>query len=560
MKLPFPWLASMLLVTGFIQAQSLDIQVELMNQIGTDTSRKGDLISGRVISPPQLQGDVLEGRITESRSGAKLGGKSVFSFTFDTLRHAGSTIPISSQFKSAINSKGRQDVDEEGRIVRRGTGNVAKAAGGTGLGAMIGGIAGGGKGAAIGSVIGAGASIAMVQIAADAPNIRFAPGSRLLIEANARSGAPLSTLTAAPSTPVNAPAQPAAAPAAAQPVTTASASPAPAPPTPPQQAAGSGATPQPEFKSLSPAFVPGEKTLFYDDFTDMSAGDAPPHFKVRGAAPDLQAAGAVRQLLVTANGTLTPNLTELPKNFTFEADLKYDGVKRANMTLVLFSNAKEVFHLATYAGPALLDLVASVRSPYQELGRKRLPMGWNDVVRFALWVQNGRMRIFVNGEKQLDFNQVDLPPVTKVDFLNSSAIPGQSIGYRMVRFAESAPDFSQTIGSSGRYVTHGILFDTGSDRLKPESAAVIQIIAKGLETNPNLRLRIEGHTDSVGNADQNLDLSRRRAEAVKTVLSAQFGIDASRLTTAGMGATKPLETNDTPQGRSQNRRVEFVRQ
>ncbi|MGJ5818327.1 OmpA family protein [Paludibaculum fermentans] len=561
MKQPFTWLASMLLFTGCIQAQSIDIQVELMNQIGTDTSRKGDLISGRVIAPPQLQGDVVEGRITESRSGAKLGGKSVFSFTFDTLRHGGSAIQISSQFKSAINSKGRQDVDEEGRIVKRGTGNVAKVAGGTGLGAMIGGIAGGGKGAAIGSVVGAGASIAMVQIAADAPNIRFAPGSRLLIEANARGGAPLSTLGAAQPVAASAPAQPAAAPVAAQPVATATTA-MPASQSAPQPAAvnAPGATPQPEFKSLTPAFVPGEKTIFFDDFSDMAPGDAPPHFKVRGASPDLQAAGAVRQLLVTANGTLTPNLTSLPGNFTYEADFKYDGVKRAIMTLILFSNTKEVFHFVTYAGQDQLDLVASMRAPYQELGRKRLPMSWNNVVRFALWVQNGRMRIFVNGEKQLDFNQVDLPPITKVDFVNSNSFAGQSIGYRMIRFAESAPDFSQTLSASGRYVTHGILFDTGSDRMKPESAAVIQTIAKGLETNPNLKLLIEGHTDSVGNAAQNLDLSRRRAEAVKGVLAAQFGIDAARLTTAGLGATKPIDSNDTPQGRSQNRRVEFVRQ
>ena len=134
----------------------------------------------------------------------------------------------------------------------------------------------------------------------------------------------------------------------------------------------------------------------------------------------------------------------------------------------------------------------------------------------------------------------------------------QSLGYRTVRFAESTPDFSQVI-ASGRFVTHGILFDTASDRLKPESAPVIQSIAKGLETNPNLRLLIEGHTDSVGNAAANLDLSRRRAEAVKSVLVAQFKVDAARLTTAGLGATKPIDSNDTPQGRSQNRRVEFVK-
>jgi outer membrane protein OmpA-like peptidoglycan-associated protein len=153
-----------------------------------------------------------------------------------------------------------------------------------------------------------------------------------------------------------------------------------------------------------------------------------------------------------------------------------------------------------------------------------------------------------------------MPPITSVEFANEVSGVNQSVGYRMVRFAESTPDFSQVIASSGRFVTHGILFDTDSDRLKPESAPVIQAIAKGLGTNPNLKLLIEGHTDSTGNAAHNLDLSKRRAEAVKAVLAAQFSVDAARLTTAGLGSTKPIDSNDTPQGRSQNRRVELVKQ
>jgi outer membrane protein OmpA-like peptidoglycan-associated protein len=64
----------------------------------------------------------------------------------------------------------------------------------------------------------------------------------------------------------------------------------------------------------------------------------------------------------------------------------------------------------------------------------------------------------------------------------------------------------------------------------------------------------------VGTAAQNLDLSKRRAEAVKAVLVSQFKVDPARLTTAGLGQTKPIDTNDTPQGRAQNRRVEFVKQ
>lgn len=322
-----------------------------------------------------------------------------------------------------------------------------------------------------------------------------------------------------------------------------------------------GPATQPEMTTLKSTFVPGEKTVFYDDFTDMTAGDAPPHFKVRGAAPELKAAGDIRQLTVTQRGTnLTPNLTALPKNFTFEAELKAENIRRVLVNLSLFAGAKEVFQLTTQAMPGETLLAASLRAPYSELGRKRFPTNWNEPVKLAVWIQNGRLRVFLNGEKHLDFNQVDLPAVTRVELNHELSGTDQSIGYRSVRFAESTPDFSQVISSTGRFVTHGILFDTASDRLKPESAPVIQSIAKGLETNPNLRLLIEGHTDSVGNATANLDLSRRRAEAVKAVLVAQFRVDAARLGTAGLGATKPIDSNDTPQGRAQNRRVELVKQ
>jgi len=232
---------------------------------------------------------------------------------------------------------------------------------------------------------------------------------------------------------------------------------------------------------------------------------------------------------------------------------------REATNLILWAGNKQILQFLTSAMAANADMVVSLRSPYQELGRTRVKADWAQPAKIALWVQNGRLRAFLNGEKLLDFNQVEMPVIAKVELDHFFTGANQFLAYRMVRFAESTPDFSQVIASSGRYVTHGILFDTGSDRLKPESAPVIQSIAKGLETNPNLRLLIEGHTDSAGNAAANMDVSRGRAEAVKCVLVAQFKIDAGRLTTAGMGATKPIDTNDTPQGRAQNRRVELVK-
>ena len=326
-----------------------------------------------------------------------------------------------------------------------------------------------------------------------------------------------------------------------------------------QTAAPAGSA-QPEMTTLKSTFVPGEKTIFYDDFTDMGAGDAPARFKVRGAMPELQEGGGIRQLGVKQRGSLFPNLTALPKNFTFEAEVKLDGVKRLLANLILYSANKDKLQLLTQATATEVQFIASLRNPYSELGRVRFPMNWSEPAKIALWVQNGRLRVFLNGEKRLDFNQVELPAIDKVEIAHDFYGADQTLGYRTVRFAESTPDFSQVISSSGRYVSHGILFDTGSDRLKAESAPVIQAIAKGIETNPNLKLLIEGHTDSVGNAAQNLDLSKRRAEAVKAVLVTQFKMDAARLTTAGLGATKPIDSNDTPQGRSQNRRVEFVKQ
>ena len=322
-----------------------------------------------------------------------------------------------------------------------------------------------------------------------------------------------------------------------------------------------GGVQQPELTVVKADFMPGEKTIFYDDFTDMAAGDAPSRFKVRGPAPELRVGGAIRQLTAVQTGSLFPNITSLPKNFTYEAEVQFENLSNARTALILYSSQKEILIWWIYAGPKQTQIVVAVKNHTEELARKSIPINWSQPAKIALWVQNGRVRAFINGEKHVDANQVELPEINRVEIL--SLIAGganQAVGYRSVRFAESTPDFSQVISASGRYVSHGILFDTGSDRLKPESAAVIQSIARGVQASPGLKLLIEGHTDSVGNADQNLDLSRRRAEAVKAVLISQFKVDASRLTTAGLGATKPIDNNDTPQGRSQNRRVEFVKQ
>jgi OmpA-OmpF porin, OOP family len=548
MKFKLMWLA--FLLAGIAQAQEMELQVELMNRVGTETNRKGDLVSARIISPSGFQGSVLEGKIAESKSGAKSGGESILDIDFDVLRHNNAVTPINSKIKSVGNSKGQMNVDEDGRVISRAASTNKGSSGTGGLGRAIGGIAGG-RASRIGAAADTAAST-LSRVSANAPNIRFDPGAKFVVTASTRSGPALATLASGRPTATSAPA-PTVSPApavAAAPATT-------VPATVQQTAAGSA---QPNFTSLKDEFMPGENTIFYDDFTDMAAGDAPPHFKVRGASPDLMASGNARQLTINAKGILTPNLTSLPKNFTYETVVKIDTKGRSDFTVMFISKGKQILHWWMSAQANRLDLIASLRAPYSELGRKRVTVNLDQPVKLALWVQNGRMRSYVNGEKALDFNQVEMPPIDSVEIDNSVLGAGASFGYRLVRFAESTPDFSQVIAGSGRYIARGILFDTDSDVIKPESAPVIKQIAKGLETNPNLKLLIEGHTDSVGDAAHNMDLSKRRAEAVRSVLISQFNVDASRLTAAGLGSTKPVDTNDTPQGRAQNRRVELVKQ
>ena len=118
----------------------------------------------------------------------------------------------------------------------------------------------------------------------------------------------------------------------------------------------------------------------------------------------------------------------------------------------------------------------------------------------------------------------------------------------------TAGDLAEALKSKGSVTVRNILFDTGKATIKPESAGALAVIADALKSDGTLKVEIQGHTDNVGAAAANLKLSQDRAAAVKAYLVQTGGIAAGRLTTAGLGDTKPVGDNTTEEGRGQNRR------
>jgi OOP family OmpA-OmpF porin len=124
----------------------------------------------------------------------------------------------------------------------------------------------------------------------------------------------------------------------------------------------------------------------------------------------------------------------------------------------------------------------------------------------------------------------------------------------------NAESLAGDINRTGHASVYGIYFDTGKADVKPESDEALKEIGKLLQEHADLKLYVVGHTDNQGAFDLNMDLSRRRGDAVVKVLMEKYGVGAARLRASGDGPTAPVASNDTEDGRAKNRRVELVKQ
>lgn len=174
-----------LLAATLCAQDKFTVRAQLTSSLNTKTNKPGDKITAEVLSPDEHKGAFLNGQVKEVKSGGKLKGTSVLSFAFDTLVKDGQETPVQAKIESVVNSKGKENVDEEGRIVktRNNLPAVAVAAGESAIG---GGILRGRKGAAIAAGAGAAAALIVVQFAVDGAEASFDSGSQFELSVETR--------------------------------------------------------------------------------------------------------------------------------------------------------------------------------------------------------------------------------------------------------------------------------------------------------------------------------------------------------------------------------------
>ncbi|HEY8379014.1 MAG TPA: OmpA family protein [Nannocystis sp.] len=134
--------------------------------------------------------------------------------------------------------------------------------------------------------------------------------------------------------------------------------------------------------------------------------------------------------------------------------------------------------------------------------------------------------------------------------------PDEPEVYNQIADSDGCPDEVPKALQKFAGVLQGIYFDVDKDTIKPRSKPILDRAVKILKQYPDTRWRIEGHTDSDGDRNHNMDLSQRRAESVLRYL-VEHGIDPSRLEAQGFGPDEPIDTNETKKGKARNRRIEF---
>jgi OmpA-OmpF porin, OOP family len=329
-------------------------------------------------------------------------------------------------------------------------------------------------------------------------------------------------------------------------------------------------------------FVPGNTLIFEDNFEQDALGDFPAKWNTNGSGKIVTIDNVPGKWLeVVHNSIVNPVLDKtFPENCTIEFDLFLQTQGDLSTPHIHFglTPVKDILKENLYYRDKFFVNVFR----YSERDGKGVEYGLketignksdfplasyvNNVLHVSMAVNKTRIRVYFGETKLIDLPRALTPEMRNNFFLNNVyVIPASQLGLLVsnIRIASAETDarslLIKDLMEKGKAVTSDILFDVDKDVIKKESFSIIDQFGDALQKNPSLKIRIVGHTDADGAAAYNLDLSKKRAAAVKEYLMINQGIDGSRIVTDGKGATQPVAENNTDSGKAKNRRVEFVK-
>jgi OmpA-OmpF porin, OOP family len=317
-------------------------------------------------------------------------------------------------------------------------------------------------------------------------------------------------------------------------------------------------------------FVPGEKVLFREDFSRDRVGNFPRRLEFLNGNAEVVSWNDGRWLRVTEWVAFAVPLPEvLPERFTleFQVTLPWWGMIVYGGPDGALGEGEVAAWNKRHHFLKLDCCEVGVSGPGGEGGSVKDARGLFDVGDAGIDGRLFDVRIQVDGRYiKMYLDEQRLANIPNADFKRTNklhfevrASSQNAVMFGNLSINAGGLDMYDALMADGRVVTQGILFDIDSDRLRPESTPTLREIAEMLRAHPDLKISIEGHTDSSGDAARNQSLSERRAAAVQQYLTGTAHIAADRLGSHGFGSSRPVAENETPEGRQQNRRVELVR-
>jgi len=327
---------------------------------------------------------------------------------------------------------------------------------------------------------------------------------------------------------------------------------------------GAGGVPPADFSTADANvnFVAGEDVLVMDDYFADNVGDFPRQFSLISGSFEIIEWNGERYVRALSGGMFAIPLPQtLPEQFTVEYSV---NLPHGNAYARLMPGRSIFGPDRHYKGSAVsMEHSRGGVRPIGGVGPSALASYDASLVRDAIapvrvMADGEHMKVYLGDDRIANIPNAVFPRSDTLFLAVGSATADKPVLIGSIRIAGGGRDLYDRLAESGRVATQGIYFDVNSATIKPESAATLEEIGTMLQDHPNLRISIEGHTDSDGDDAFNMDLSDRRAAAVRDYLVADYGIDGSRLESVGIGESAPVADNSTQEGKQQNRRVELV--